>query len=100
VQAVALLTCGALFNIASIPSGKDACVAEGAVPALVAALRAHVSVPAVARTACEALLKLTGASPPAVQACLAAGLGRRMYSKQQKLPIPLFLGQPAGCSAT
>ena len=42
--AVAEYASGALFNIAHIPAGKEACVAAGAVPLLAATFSAHAGI--------------------------------------------------------
>ena len=61
----------ALYEIASNKGGED-CIDKGAVPALVAALKAYPGEASVAENACRALLWI--ARLPAVQeACVAAG---------------------------
>ena len=57
----------------SLPAGGEKpCVAAGAVPALVAALKAHLSVAAVAEQACWALRNIA-AIPAGQEAAVAAG---------------------------
>ena len=62
----------ALRYIASQKAGTQPCVEAGAVPVLVAALRAHANVPVVAECACRALCNIAGI-PAGQTACVSDG---------------------------
>jgi hypothetical protein len=64
---------GAIALRAIVPKkGTQPCVDAGAVPVLVAALRTHASVPAVAEKACRALVNIAGI-PAGQDACVSEG---------------------------
>ena len=64
----------ALWKIAlGNPPGGEACVAAGAVPAIVAALKSHCSVAGVKECALYALRNIADSSPAGKEACVAAG---------------------------
>ena len=55
------------------PTGKEACVAAGAVPEIVAVLKAHPNYAALAEKACQALWLIAQENLAGQQACVTAG---------------------------
>ena len=63
----------ALEGLAQDEEGKEACLAAGAVPALVAALQVHGGSAGVAEQACKALMRFAIEYAPGKEVCVAAG---------------------------
>ncbi len=84
---VAQSACEALAKIAAIPTGQEACLTAGAVPAIVASLKAHGSLiqlnttedgieyteTGIQESACQFLYRIAAGNPVCREACVAAG---------------------------